>query len=71
METRDTEVRYPGPLDAVEVQVPEDAREFGDPTNEIVKAGGTLKTTGKQAHQLVSQGWELVKHAKEKGGDDK
>ncbi len=65
---RNTEVRYTGSdPDGVEVQVPEEARDFFDPKHEVVKPGGTLKTTAKQAHQLVDQGWELVK--KPKGGD--
>jgi len=59
----DTTVRYPGPLDAVEVLIPENARAFDAPRHQVVEAGGTLTTSAEHAQQLVDTGWEPVEPA--------
>jgi len=64
----ETTVRYPGPLDAVEVLMPADTRGPDDPRHEIVEEGGTLTTSAEHAKALVESGWEPV--SKKKGGDE-
>src|SRR5438045_1487337 len=57
---RDTEVRYLGD-DDVEVRVPPEARQPGDPEHERVPPGASYSTTAEQAIGLVDGGqWELV-----------
>jgi hypothetical protein len=83
----DTTVRYPGPLDAVEVLIPENERGFDAPRHQIVERGGTLAVSAGFAERLVESGFEPVEpeaaepeaaepkkatHRRSaKGGDDK
>lgn len=62
MSKRDTEVRYVGAINLLDVPIPEADREFDDPREQTVIRGGTVTVSAAHAKGLIASGdFEPVK----------